>query len=135
MYFGLWFVNLNKLNGMHELALCRSILGIGVRACGGRPVSSVTVDVGALRQVVGPTLVQCWEFVTPGTPLAGSRLVVNDIPAVIKCVQCGAQTLLAQPYMICGTCGSGQVDVVTGREFLLRSIDVGGPAPPVSEER
>ena len=110
---------------MHELALCRSILDIGVRACGGRRVTKVTVDVGALRQVVPPTLVQCWGFVTANTALAGSQLLVNEIPAVIECHTCGQRTQLTQPYMVCGSCGGQQVDVISGREFFLRSIDVG----------
>jgi len=117
---------------MHELALSRAILDIGLRACGGRQVMTVTVDVGALRQVVAPSLVQCWGFVTADTPLAGSRLVVKEIEAVIECQACGASTQLVQPYMVCGSCGGQQVDVITGREFLLRSIDVAGceqPAP------
>ena len=109
---------------MHELALCSSISHIGLRACGGRRVTQVSVDVGALRQVVAPTLVHCWGFVTAGTPLAGSRLVVNDIPAVIECQSCGARTHLEQPFMVCGSCGGQHVDVVTGREFLVRSIDI-----------
>ena len=115
---------------MHELALSRAILDIGLRACDGRQVTSVTVDVGALRQVVAPSLVQCWRFVTADTPLAGSRLVVNEIEAVIECDTCGACTQLVQPYMVCGSCGGQQVDVITGREFTLRSIDVASTGQP-----
>lgn len=84
----------------------------------------VTVDVGALRQVVATALIQCWGFVTADTLLADSRLVVNDIPAVITCQECGTRTRLRQPFMVCGKCGSTDVTVVSGREFMVRSIDV-----------
>jgi len=119
---------------MHELALCRSISRIGLRACNGRRVHQVTIDVGALRQVVTPALVQCWGFVTADTLLAESRLVVNDIPAVITCQQCGVSTTLHQPFMVCGGCGSKDVSVVSGREFMVRSIDV-DDAPSGDKER
>ena len=109
---------------MHEVALCQSIKSIGLRACEGRRVTRVTVDVGALRQVVPPTLVAAWRFVTSGTLLADSELAVNEIPAVISCEACGWQTQLDQPYMVCGHCGGTAVSVVSGREFMLRSIDV-----------
>ena len=109
---------------MHELAICESISRIGLRACDGRRALTVTVDVGALRQVVAPALTQCWGFVTADTPLAGSRLVVNEIPAVITCRHCGVRTTLQQPFMVCDDCGSLDVTVITGRELLVRSIDV-----------
>jgi len=109
---------------MHELALCRSISDIGLRACDGRPVVRVTVDVGYLRQVVPSALQQCWGFVTYGTLLEQSELVVNDIPAVVACQVCGHRTQLKQPFMVCESCGGTDVHVVSGREFLLRSIDV-----------
>ena len=109
---------------MHELALARSICRIGLRAGGGRRVVRVNVDVGQLRQVVAPTLVACWGFVTANTLLAEAELVVHSIPAVITCQKCGARTELTQPFLICGNCGSQEVEVVSGREFLLRSLDL-----------
>jgi len=109
---------------MHELALCRSISQIALRASGGRRVRRVEIDVGALRQVVPPTLVACWDIVRRGTPLADAELCVNDIPAVVTCDECGARTELVEPYLLCGACGGGAVRVLTGREFLVRSLDV-----------
>ena len=113
----------DMLESMHELALTQSIRDISLRACGGRRVTGVTVDIGALRQAVAPALVQCWGFIVAGTLLEGSRLVVNEIDAVIKCEECGATTRLTEPFMVCG-CGSRRVSVLNGHEFLVRSIDV-----------
>ena len=110
---------------MHELALCRSVVGIVERARGGRGVSLVSLDVGELRQVVPETLIHCWGVVTRGTPLAGSRLAVTSIPAAIDCRGCGNSTQLDDvPIMVCPICGSIDTVVVSGEEFLVRSIDV-----------
>jgi hydrogenase nickel incorporation protein HypA/HybF len=110
---------------MHELSLCRSILGITERAAGGRPVARILLDVGQLRQVVPETLVYCWGIVTEASPLEGSELLVNSIPAVIACDDCGTTTTLrGVPMLVCGGCGSGAVAVTSGEEFLVRSIDV-----------
>lgn len=118
---------------MHELAICKSISRIGLRACDGRRALSVTVDVGALRQVVPAALTQCWGFVTTGTKLAGSALVVNEIPAVIACLKCQTRTTLRQPFMVCDACGATDVAVITGRELLVRSIDVETDAQETKE--
>lgn len=110
---------------MHELSLCRTIVGIAERAAAGRAVASILLDVGQLRQVVPETLVYCWSVVTDSSPLAGSELKVNSIPAVISCTSCGADTTLRGiPLLVCGSCGSGAVTVTSGEEFLVRSIDV-----------
>jgi hydrogenase nickel incorporation protein HypA/HybF len=109
---------------MHELALCRSISGIALRAAAGRRVRRVEIDVGALRQVVPPTLVNCWDIVRRNTPLANADLTVNFVPAVIACDECGAHTELTEPFLVCGTCGGSRVRVLSGKEFLVRSLEV-----------
>ncbi|UQE76465.1 hydrogenase maturation nickel metallochaperone HypA [Gordonia sp. PP30] len=112
---------------MHELSLCRSISVIAERAAAGREVTTIHLDVGELRQVVPETLTYCWTIVREDTALADSVLCVNQIPAVIACDDCQAQTRMRGiPILVCGSCGSGHVAVVTGEEFLLRSLDVRG---------
>lgn len=110
---------------MHELSLCRSIYGIAERAAGARRVSAIYLDVGQLRQVIPQTLEYCWGVVCDETPLAGSELIINHVPAVIECELCGVQTRLQGiPMMVCSACQSGKVRVLSGEEFLLRSLDV-----------
>jgi hydrogenase nickel incorporation protein HypA/HybF len=110
---------------VHELSLSRAIGQIATRAAAGRRVTRVEVDCGALRQVVPETLTRCWGLTVEGTALAGSELVVNPIPAVIRCAACGAETRLDWPILRCGRCDSTEVTLLSGEEFLVRSIDVG----------
>ncbi|MDR1710717.1 MAG: hydrogenase maturation nickel metallochaperone HypA [Propionibacteriaceae bacterium] len=110
---------------MHELALCRSISGIVTRAAKGAPVARIALDVGELRQVVPATLEYSWDIVSAGGPLAGSKLEINHIPGVINCAVCGQDTRLrGAPILRCASCGSADVTVRSGEEFLVRSIDV-----------
>lgn len=110
---------------MHELSLCRAIYGLAYRAAGGRRVECVNLDVGELRQVVPETLVYCWALVTEETPLADAKLQVASIPAVLACRACAAQTRMRGiPMLVCSHCGASDVAVVSGEEFLLRSLDL-----------
>jgi hydrogenase nickel incorporation protein HypA/HybF len=109
---------------VHELSLSRAIGQIVVRAAAGRRVTRVEVDCGALRQVVPETLTRCWGLTVEGTPLAGAALVVNPIPAVVSCAVCRAETQLDWPVLRCGECASTDVTLLSGEEFLVRSIDV-----------
>jgi hydrogenase nickel incorporation protein HypA/HybF len=115
---------------VHELAISRSIASIAERSAHARlarggTVTTVEVDIGHLRQVVPETLVWAWSFVTEGTALDSSRLAVNHIPAVLRCRACGAQTVLTDVFTLtCGTCGDGNVEVISGDEMVVVALIV-----------
>lgn len=112
---------------MHELSLCRSIYTIADRARDGRRVTVVRLQVGALRQVVPRTLEHCWSLVVERTPLDGSRLEIDHVPVVLRCAGCDATTAVAHELVLtCAACGSGDVAVTQGEEFMLTSMDLGG---------
>ena len=110
---------------MHELSICSSIADIARRRADGRPVSVINVRVGQLRQIVPDTLAYCWTLVSEQTPLAGSRIVVESVPARIRCRSCGHTAELGDlPTFACGACGGIDVAVVAGEEFLITSLEL-----------
>ena len=109
---------------MHELAICRSIATVALRHAGGRPVGAVAVRVGAFRQVVPHTLERCWEIATATTPLDGSVLLVESVPATAECRACGGRTRLDEPVPLCGRCGSTDVAIVEGEELLVTALEL-----------
>lgn len=110
---------------MHELSLCRSIYGIVDRARADRVVQVVHLQVGQLRQVVPATLEYCWAMVTEQTDLAGSRLDIDHVPVVLDCTACGAVTEVEHALVLtCASCGSGEISLKTGEEFMVTSVDV-----------
>ncbi|MDP2712132.1 MAG: hydrogenase maturation nickel metallochaperone HypA [Solirubrobacteraceae bacterium] len=112
---------------MHELSLCRSIFTIADRAREGRPVEIIHLQVGQLRQVVPRTLEYCWGLVTEQTELHGSRLDIDHIEVRLRCEACSATMPVADSLVLaCSACGSGDVTVTQGEEFMLTSIDLGG---------
>ena len=112
---------------MHELSLCGSIANIVTRHAAGRPVSVIHVQVGQLRQVVPDTLVFCWELVSEGTPLAGSRIDVEAIPARIRCRACDRVTEVGDlPVFVCGACGGTDTEITSGEEFMITSLELDG---------
>lgn len=113
---------------MHELSICASITSIVERHAAGRPVDRVLLDVGHLRQVVPDTLRFSWEVVVAGTPLEGSTLVVNHVPAVIRCRSCGAETTIELPVFRC-PCGSTDTELTSGRELIVTALDLTDDEP------
>lgn len=115
---------------MHELALCNAIADTVTTYAAGRPVRGVRVRIGAYRQVVPDTLTFYWEMQIASSDLAQCELSVETVPAVVSCRTCRADTMLAFPILLCGECDGADVELVTGEEFLIESIDV-EPASPL----
>ncbi len=108
---------------MHELALCEAIIDTATRHADGQRLQHVQVRIGHFRQVVPDALLFSWELLTQGTDLAGCELIVDHVPAVIECQACGAQTTLDAPILLCRSCESSDVTLISGEEFMIASID------------
>jgi len=110
---------------VHELSICGSIADIVTRHAAGRTVKVINLQVGQLRQVVPDTLTYCWGLVSADTPLAGSQISVDHVPARVRCRSCGHVTDIGDvPAFACGGCGGIEVQVISGEEFLITSLEV-----------
>ena len=110
---------------MHELSLSGAIVNTVVKHAAGRPVSVVSMRIGALRQVVPDTLEFYFEFVSRGTVCEGARLEQELIPARLRCASCQREWEIELPIFMCPECGSGgSVEVASGEEFEVESIEV-----------
>lgn len=110
---------------MHELSLCRAIAGVVRTHAAGRRVEVVRVRVGALRQVVPESLSFCWTLVREEQDMPEAELELEFVPAEVSCRDCGRRSEIASRFSVaCPRCGSAQVSVVAGEEFLVTSVDV-----------
>ena len=110
---------------MHELSICGSIADIVTRRAEGRPVDTIHVQVGQLRQVVPDTLVYCWSLVSANTVLDGSHIEIDTVPARIECRTCGSNHEVGDyPILLCAKCDSADVQILTGEEFLVTALEL-----------
>jgi hydrogenase nickel incorporation protein HypA/HybF len=113
---------------MHELSIVQSIVETvteSVAAYPGARVVEVRLRVGALASVVEDSLQFCYGIATDGTPLSGSKLVVNILPVVVHCVPCAADVALdSLKSFRCPRCGSPASDLRQGRELEIEAIEI-----------
>ena len=116
---------------MHELGIAQQIVRIAMDSIppehAGTPVEAVHLRVGALTAVVPASLEFCFQVVARDTRLAGARLEMEQVPVVARCRACGAQCALEAPPFVCAECGAGDLDLLSGRELLVRSIELADP--------
>lgn len=112
---------------MHELSLCHAIAGVVKSHAAGRPVEVVRVRVGALRQVVPDSLQFCWTIVREHDGLGAADLELDLVTAAVQCRSCNTESEITSRFSVCcPACGSADVTVLRGEEFLVTSIDVAG---------
>ncbi|MBJ7339461.1 hydrogenase maturation nickel metallochaperone HypA [Mycolicibacterium sp.] len=113
---------------MHELSLCQAIAGVVKTHAAGRRVDVVRLQVGALRQVVPDSLAFCWTLVRDFAGMQDAQLELHLIAAAVACRSCGTESEIASRFSVaCPTCGSADVEVIRGEEFMVTSIEVGDP--------
>ncbi|QEH34800.1 hydrogenase nickel incorporation protein [Aquisphaera giovannonii] len=131
---------------MHELSIAEALVSTAVEAIrsradaapgelAGLEVAEVHLRLGALAGVEREALLFCYDIATADTPLAGSRLAIEELAVVISCDSCGGEVALPgiQDFR-CPRCGRPSLDIRQGRELELASIHfVDRPPAPPSE--
>src|SRR4051794_16635404 len=96
---------------MHELALARAVVATAERHAGGHRVTSISLRIGALRQVGADPLELYVGLVGRGTICDGAELRIERVPAMLTCC-----TEWEAPGFRCPVCGEAGT-VVSGEEF------------------
>ena len=109
---------------MHELSLSSAVVETVERHAQGRRVKVVTLTIGALRQVVPDSLSFYFEIVSRGRVCEGATLEQNLVEARVRCLPCDRAWTLDEPNFRCPDCGGSNVDVLSGTELEVDSIEV-----------
>jgi hydrogenase nickel incorporation protein HypA/HybF len=109
---------------MHELSLSAGILDTVLRHADDRKVNSVQLTIGTMRQVVPESLTFYWGIVSRDTVAEGSELEMEIILARLRCKSCGREWEPEFADFRCSECAKAEVEVLSGTEFEVESIDV-----------
>ncbi len=119
---------------MHEMSIAESIIGIVdeelARHCrhaagSGRPhVRTIDLKIGRLRAVVPDNLEFCFAAASRGTVLEGAVLEIEEVPVRVSCGRCRQISILEEPLFRCGRCGDTDLEVISGMELEIDSIEV-----------
>jgi hydrogenase nickel incorporation protein HypA/HybF len=92
---------------------------------GGVQVKAVYLRLGLLSGVAKDALLSSYEMACDDTLLAGSRLVVEEVPVMVFCRQCDGQRPVHSTQMFCcADCGTPTGEIVQGKELLVVGLEV-----------
>lgn len=115
---------------MHELSIALSMIEMAVeeaRRRGDVQVHAIHLKLGQLSGVVKDALLFSYEVACEGTLLEGSSLIIEEVPVVVYCPACDAETSLASlQKFCCGSCGALTCEVVRGKELEVVALEING---------
>jgi len=93
---------------------------------GAQKVSRINLLVGDLSDLIPEWMQTYFDFVSKDTIAENAKLEINRIPAVIRCKKCSHQFTLEKEnwQFSCPQCQSAEIELVSGREFTVESIEV-----------
>ena len=112
---------------MHELALTEGILSIVAseqRKNAFSRVLEIDLCIGAYSGVIPSCIEEFFPLIAKDTAAEGARLVMETVPGVFHCTDCGYEGALAPHSASCPQCGGTSIRMISGREFYVKNLIV-----------
>lgn len=112
---------------MHELSVTQGIMRIveaEAKKNNVKKVLSIKLMVGQLSGVMPQLIQDYFELVAMDTVVEGAKLIIERVPATIKCLDCEEVSPIDRMKLRCPKCNGIEVKIVTGKEFYIDSMEV-----------
>ena len=113
---------------MHEMGIALQIIEIATASIPPNledvRIETVNLKIGKLAAVVPDSLRFCFDVAVKDTLLEGAKLAIEELPVVAKCKDCHTQWTISGPAFSCENCGSGSLEIISGRELDIESIEI-----------
>lgn len=113
---------------MHEMGIAIKIVEIATASIPaqltGARIRRVNLNVGKLSAIVADSLRFCFEVAARDTVLEGARLYITEIPVRARCSACQSEWTIETPDFTCPFCRGGDIELLSGRELDIDSIEL-----------
>lgn len=111
---------------MHEFSMTEDLVRAVEEELDGRglldPVSEVHLRLGLFSGAVREPLEFYFEMLTRTGRLAGSRLVVEEVPLALCCRPCQREWQSEDALFVCPACGATDIEILSGREMNIDKV-------------
>ena len=87
-------------------------------------IERIVVYLGPLSGVEQDSFEFCFPTAAQGTKAENAELIIEKAPLVLSCRACGAESRPKKLKLQCEKCSSPEVDITSGREFIVKSMEV-----------
>ncbi len=111
---------------MHELRIAEDLSAIVIEVAEREKLSVVTkvnISFGQLVQIVPDIFEFAFREAVRDSVAADAELDLEIIPVKMKCSACSREFKVTENYFACDQCGSTGLDIISGKELFIKSIE------------
>lgn len=112
---------------MHELSITEHILEYAMEEAQKQNASrilAIRLRIGSFSGVVPECIQMYCDLLAEGTMAEGVQIEAAVIPTKVCCRECGKESEITPHSLCCPHCGSLKLQRLSGREFLIESLEV-----------
>ncbi len=112
---------------MHEQSIVESLLNLVLEKASeakAKKVLRIYLVVGELSGVEETSVEFYFGFLGQNTIAENAELFFMNVPAELRCKNCGNVFIFENRKLDCPECNQKKVDIISGRELYLDSIEV-----------
>ena len=112
---------------MHELSITQSILSIALEQAKGvqaNKISQINLTIGELSGIVDECVQFYFDLLSKDTVAAEASLSFRRPPTKLRCRNCATIFLPDNLAWVCPNCHEQKIEIVSGRECYVESIEV-----------
>lgn len=112
---------------MHELSITQSILEDSIREAqkqNAARIRTIRLLMGPFCGIVPDCIQMYMDVIAQDTIAQGVKIEAHVLPLKVHCNDCGLESEITRKSIACPGCGSLKLKVLSGREFLIDSLEV-----------
>ena len=112
---------------MHEYAITESLLRTAsdyASRNAAKRVLSLNLVIGELSGIIDDSVQFYWDMISEDSMCEHAKLNFEKMPAKFRCLDCQLEFEMDGELSPCPACQSINIKVVSGDEFLLKSIEI-----------
>lgn len=118
---------------MHELSVCIALLE-SVQSIAtqhhSQGVAKIVLKIGPLSGVEPELLRNAYPLAAAGTIAADAELVIEPDAVVVRCTECGAESVATPNRLLCDQCGDYRTRLISGDQMTLQTVELVAAAAP-----
>jgi hydrogenase nickel incorporation protein HypA/HybF len=120
---------------MHELSIATNVVETVIDSLSEESIAavkSINISIGIFSGVDPSSLEFCLPLLIENGPLEKAEINIEVMPLVVSCHDCRAEKLAATSLQ-CPECRSSAIEIISGKEIQVTSVDVECPENTVPD--
>ncbi len=111
---------------MHEYSVTKALIDLCNQEAEKNKLSKVkkiNLKIGKFTGFSPDSIRFYFSYLGPETKCADAEIKFEEIPIRVRCQGCREESIIEEPIFLCPHCGKADIEVISGREFYVESIE------------